>query len=113
MSSLVFLKGSIFIGQKTMNMPSRFGEGHEYELSIGVRADTGFNAARAASGFKNLLAELDHKLIGLDVHIGRDPTPANLLMWIVDEVKIRLGIDLTELHMKRGDGLDVRYLAQP
>jgi hypothetical protein len=106
----VFLRKFIAIGQKTQEDTESFGRGFNYWVEVGFPLSETFDRLLAARVIDDVLGQIDHKALGVDVDLGINPTSQNLCVWIANEIACRWSSkqrDQLEIRLLRGDGLVV------
>lgn len=98
-----FLRQFVAVGQKTLPVES-YGQGFNYWIETRFPVQEDF--ARSSFVFKEVLAGLDHRALGVDVTFPFAPDSVNLCRHLEAELKKRLGFSI-EVRLERGDGLVV------
>jgi len=91
------------IGQKTSSSKSPWGEGHN------IRVDVGFLEPNLEA-LDVVLKKVDHRLLGVDVDLGVDPTLGALAEWIFSQLAESESV--VDVRLTRGDGLTACYGTQ-
>jgi hypothetical protein len=108
MTQVLRLRRFVSLGQKiSLDRDSRpFGEGFNYWVEIGF-PQLNFCWEDLDRITSKILSRIDHKAIGLDVHLGFEPTTAALAVWLKQELEAATGISGVEVKLNRGDGYSV------
>ena len=102
MAVQVRLRKFIAVGQKSKDDPGPYGQGYNYVVEAAFAWSP--DLAHVRKSFADVLKEVDHRHLGLDVHLIEDPTTANLCQFIMQGLRER-GVPALEVRLERGDGL--------
>jgi hypothetical protein len=75
---------------------------------VRVQGPSEMDDAKTAAA--RVLAEIDHRALGVDVNLGVDPTLGELARWIGERLD---AYGVIEVRLVSGDGCGARYCAQP
>jgi len=67
-------------------MSERYGQGVNYQFEVALDFHAGFSHERALRCLDEALSLIDHKALGVDVHLGCEPTSAALCSFIAQEL---------------------------
>jgi hypothetical protein len=106
------LRRSIALGQKTESDGSKYGRGFNYIVEVSFELRPGAPVEQWRSAVDDVLPLIDHKALGVDVALDREPTTASIGKWLKGEVEARTG-EKIEVELRRGDGLVVKLRPAP
>lgn len=107
----VYFKKFIAVGQRTHAMTSPFGEGHNIHVEVGFPLPLKLEEIALNAEMDRVLKEIDHRALGVDLDLGFEPETTALARWIFERLSATVAV--ADVRLIRGDGLSVRYFAQP
>ncbi len=95
-----FFRRHFAVGQK-LGESGPYGQGFNYHLE--VRFPLSLDRDICLKAMSAVVATLDHKALGVDVHIPAPPSSENLARYLALEIEKRVGTKVS-LSLERGDG---------
>lgn len=112
MTQEIFFRKFIAVGQKNSASVSSYGEGFNYWLEIGLRLTPDLISIEVQNKISEVVAQMDHRALGLDVKLGFEPTTAQLCAHVARKLRAVCGESGVKVRLIRGDEL-VAEVAEP
>lgn len=92
----------IAVGQKSKEDPGPYGQGYNYVVEAGFPWREDLEPVQKA--FAQVIKEVDHQHLGLDMHALQEPTTAHLCAFFIRRLTEE-GMTPSAVRLERGDGL--------